>query len=250
MADPTDPTIKRDDFINYYQTYTTSMLGVDSFQDKMLTRIGTIFDDANIGTEQKGIALTELAVQTAVQYNKDAIQAALDTIRLEPEFELKAAQRDLVVRQTQGYDDNLKVKIMETQGSLASFAVNANSDSAQDAINDLKAKMTDLDDRVTSVGAGNNCPVPTPITPVPANFTTTAITDTTIDLVFDAVVNATLYKIYKDGSLIATQSGVTYQDTGLTAETKYAYNVKASINGIESDLSLTLAVTTDATPVP
>jgi len=39
--------------------------------------------------------------------------------------ELLEAQKHLVDRQTQGYDDNLLVKAAEFQGGLASFAVNS-----------------------------------------------------------------------------------------------------------------------------
>lgn len=47
------------------------------------------------------------------------------------------AQTGLVNRQTTGYSDNLYVKAGEFQGSLASFAVNSGSDSAQSAINEF-----------------------------------------------------------------------------------------------------------------
>lgn len=69
--------------------------------------------------------------------------------------------------------------------------------------------------------------IATPITLVPTNFVATTITDTTISLSWTAVNNATSYLVYKDGVLASTSGNVTYNDTGLTANTKYAYTVKA-----------------------
>lgn len=243
----TEPVDRIDEFVDNYNKITSAMLGADSFQKKMIENINDIFDSAGISTEQKGVALTELSSQTSVQYNKDAVSSALEVIKLAPDFELKAIQRDLVARQIKGFDDNLKVKIMETQGSLASFAVNANSDNAQNTINDLKEKMSEIDSRVAPINPGDNCPVPTPITPVPSDFLALSITDTSIELSFNVVQNATLYLIYRDGVLISQSSQIGFTDSALTPSTKYAYNIKASVNGILSDFSSTLIVSTTAT---
>lgn len=58
------------------------------------------------------------------------------------------AQTGLVVRQTTGYGDNILVKAGEFQGSLASFAVNSNSDDAQGAIDEFLATINQMKGRV------------------------------------------------------------------------------------------------------
>ena len=240
-----EPISRIDNFTDYYETITTKMLGETGSQKKAIDLIQSTFENLELTSEDKGKILTEIAVQTTVSFNKDAKDAALELIKMEPDFELKQAQRDFAIRQIQGYDDNLLLKIVEEQGGLASFAVNAVSDSAQTTINDLKAKMAAVEGRVQPLSNGTIV-VTTPITPVPTNFVATAITDTTISLSWSAVVNATSYLVYKDGVLASTSGNVTYNDTGLTANTKYAYTVKASIDGIKSDHTNALVIKTSA----
>lgn len=239
---------KKDEFITNYNDISVAMLGETSFQKVMLSNIAEVFNAADIGTEQKGVALTELAVQTAISYNKDAIQSALDVIRLAPDFDLKESQKALVDRQIQGYDDNLLIKVAEQQGGLASFAVNANSDSAQSTINDLKSKLLAIEERVLDLDGNASCPAITPVTPQPTGLIATSVTDTSISIEWNEVVGATLYKVYKDGLLVATSGSVLFNDTGLDELTKYSYAVKASIDGIESDYTSSLVVQTIATP--
>ena len=239
-----EPVSRIDDFTNYYEKCIVKMVGDNSAQSKALEQIAKMFDDMGISSEQKGQAMTELAVQMAVQFNKDATGAALDLIRMEPEFELKTAQRDFTLRQIQGYDDNLLLKIVEEQGGLASFAVNAGSDSAQTTINDLKAKMTAVEARVQPLDGGSSCPTPTPVTPIPTSLTATIITSNSITIAWNAVVGATSYLVYKDGLLAATSGSLSFTSNDLDSETKYAFSVKASIDGVLSDHTNALVVTT------
>lgn len=231
----TEPISRIDDFTEYYAKIVVKMLGAEGTQFKSLDAITKVFINNGISSEIYGQALVEVAVQTAVQFNKDATSTALEIIRLEPEFELKAAQRDLTVRQTQGFDDNLLIKNVEKQGELAAFAVNANSASAQTTINDLKTLMAELSSRVVPLGTGDSCPAITPITAIPQSLVATLITDTSITIGWNPVSGATSYLVYKDGILAATSGAVSFIDTGLTPNTKYSYSVKASINGVESN---------------
>ena len=238
---------KIDEFITNYGKITTSMLGKDSFQKQMIQNIVSIFDDAGISSEQKGIALTELATQTAIQYNKDAVSSSIEVLRLNPEFELKQAQKDLITRQIQGFDDNMLLKITEHQANLASFAVNANSTSAQSTINDLKTKMGNVESRVQPLDNENPIDI-TPVTPAPQTLVPVIISDTSIRIEFSEVPDSTLYLVYLDGTLVSTQGSLYYIAEGLTPETKYSFAVKASIDGIVSDFTNSLVVKTIATP--
>lgn len=241
-----EPVKRIDTFTDYYEKAIVKMVGQEGAQNKAIELITKTFEDLELTSEQKGTILAEIAVQTTVSFNKDATNAALELIKLEPEFELKAANRDLVVRQTQGYDDNMLLKLVEEQGGLASFAVNAGSDTAQSTINEFKTKMSLVQARVKEIDGSFNCPLPTPITPIPTNFISTEITNSSISLAWNAVVDATSYLLYKDGILISTSGALVYIDTELNAETKYAYTVKASINGILSDHTNALVIKTSA----
>lgn len=239
----TDVDNKIDEFITNYNKITTAMLGKDSFQIAMIKAINDIFNDAGISSEQKGTALTELSVQTAVSYNKDAVSSALDVIRLAPEFATKEAQVALTMRQVQGFDDNMLLKIVENQAGLAQFAVNANSNSAQSTINELKTKMANVESRVKQLDDENPIKV-TPVTPSPLNVITTNIDANSITIEFTEVENATLYLVYQDGVLVATQGVLSYTAEGLSPKTKYSFSIKASIDGIESNYTNSLVVQT------
>lgn len=239
----TDVENKIDEFITNYNKITTAMLGKDSFQIAMIKAINDIFNDAGISSEQKGTALTELSVQTAVSYNKDAVSSALDVIRLAPEFATKEAQVALTMRQVQGFDDNMLLKIVENQAGLAQFAVNANSNSAQSTINELKTKMGNVESRVKKLDDENPIKV-TPVTPSPLNVIATNIDANSITIEFTEVQNATLYLVYQDGVLVATQGVLSYTAEGLSPKTKYSFSIKASIDGIESNYTNSLVVQT------
>jgi chitodextrinase len=65
---------------------------------------------------------------------------------------------------------------------------------------------------------------------IPQNLRTTAQTDSTITLSWDAAtdnVGVTGYDLYRGSTLITTTSGLTYTDTGLNVQTGYTYKVRA-----------------------
>ena len=77
----------------------------------------------------------------------------------------------------------------------------------------------------------------------PANLRMTARTRTTISLAWDAVSGAEGYRLYRNGVQIYNGTAVSYIDTGLSAETTYAYAVEAFNSGGAST-SVTLEATT------
>ncbi|MEP1490170.1 MAG: fibronectin type III domain-containing protein [Algibacter sp.] len=91
--------------------------------------------------------------------------------------------------------------------------------------------------------------------PSKPTLSTTAQTDTTIDLSWTAAtdnIGVTGYEIYKDGVLEATLGNVlNYQVTGLTATTVHEFTVRASdASGNKSIDSNILNITTNSTPIP
>lgn len=89
-----------------------------------------------------------------------------------------------------------------------------------------------------AVAAGTTPPSSAPV------LSLSSYTDTTIDVSCTSVPGATGYKFYKDGSLVATQAGTTYQYTGLTSNTAYALTCKAYNGAGDSSASNTVNQTT------
>ena len=86
--------------------------------------------------------------------------------------------------------------------------------------------------------------------PIAPTLSSTAQTDTTVDLSWTAATDdtaVTSYKVYKDAALETTLGNVlSYQVTGLTAATAYNFTVTAlDAAGNESVVSNTLAITTN-----
>ena len=94
--------------------------------------------------------------------------------------------------------------------------------------------------------------------PVPTGLESTAQGSNTIDLIWNASVDAqgganefvsgtANYKLYRDGGLVVTQAGLSFNDTGLQSETQYAYTVSAvDAEGNESAQSTAVNVSTTA----
>ena len=83
----------------------------------------------------------------------------------------------------------------------------------------------------------------------PANLSASNITETSVDLSWNAStdnVGVTEYEVYQDGALLGTVTGTTATVNGLTSETTYAFYVIAKDTaGNSSAASNTLNVTTD-----
>ena len=86
----------------------------------------------------------------------------------------------------------------------------------------------------------------------PVDLLTTAVTDSTVTLSWSAAsdnVGVTAYRIYRDGSLLATSAALSFGDSGLQPSTSYLYSVTAlDASGNESPSS-EIQVTTTAAPV-
>lgn len=99
----------------------------------------------------------------------------------------------------------------------------------------------------------SNGPDVTPPT-TPTNLVATAVSTSQINLSWDASSDAfgvIAYHVFRDSIFIATSTGITYSDTGLTASTLYAYTVTAfdpSYN--ESAHSATSSATTFSVTPP
>jgi fibronectin type 3 domain-containing protein len=82
----------------------------------------------------------------------------------------------------------------------------------------------------------------------PAGLTATG-GNTQVSLSWTASANATGYRVYRGATLVATQAGTTFLDTGLTNGTAYSYTVVAT-NGSASSPASTAVNATPMAPAP
>jgi chitodextrinase len=83
---------------------------------------------------------------------------------------------------------------------------------------------------VVSGGSTTPPPADTSAPSVPSNLRVTATTSSTIDLAWNAStdnVGVTGYRLFRNGTLIASPSGLSYQDKSLNASTTYSYSIRA-----------------------
>ena len=100
--------------------------------------------------------------------------------------------------------------------------------------------------------ATTKAPADTTAPSVPAGLSASATSATQINLVWTAAtdnVGVTGYKIYRNGTYLATSTATSYTNTGLTASTSYSYKVSAiDAAGNESGQSVAATATTQALP--
>ncbi|MCH9712827.1 MAG: fibronectin type III domain-containing protein [Proteobacteria bacterium] len=236
------------EYVERYKSLSTEFLNKGAIFDTQLEKMKDTFDDWGMTAEQLAEATTQMFIQVTLQYNKDAITAVNSLMRQEADEPTKDAQVELTLRQKQGYDDNLLVKSAEYVSGLTSFAVNSGSSTAEKAIEELNSRIKLMDNRVIPLDEENNCPLPIPITPIPANLGVQAQTDTTITVSWSTVLNATSYELFLDGISITTTGQSIQIIDSLSPDTKYSFNVKATVDGIESSLSPTVVGATNASP--
>ncbi|MFC0525782.1 fibronectin type III domain-containing protein [Pontibacillus salicampi] len=82
----------------------------------------------------------------------------------------------------------------------------------------------------------------------PSNITASNVTDTSLNLTWDAVSydeGIQHYEIYRDGAFVDTRVGTSFADSGLTADTTFSYQVRTvGSNNVKSALSAPVEVTT------
>ena len=156
----------------YLGSIITKITDKDSFTEKQEKELSEMFNDFSFTNEQIGQVkaqtngaqtqfINQYATAGAIELIKEERQQALidaQILKINAEIALVEAQTAqavkpgqlidaqpaLIERQSDGYDDNLIVKAAEFEGGLASFAVNADSLSAQDAIDKFNATILQI----------------------------------------------------------------------------------------------------------
>ena len=80
--------------------------------------------------------------------------------------------------------------------------------------------------------------------PAPGNVVATAAGANTVNIKWDAVVNAQSYNVYRNDVCIAATSALSYTDSGLSSDTEYSYSVAAVYNGKEYERSAVVSAVT------
>ncbi len=109
----------------------------------------------------------------------------------------------------------------------------------------LAAKVgSNLSSPVTLTQTTTNYPAPS----APAN-PTGSVTATSVTLNWEAVPGATSYTVKRNGAVVYTGSANTFTDSSLSPATTYNYEIIAYNNGVPSNTTTTVTMTT-AVPVP
>jgi hypothetical protein len=102
--------------------------------------------------------------------------------------------------------------------------------------------------QIAAFKASSGTPSDTVAPSVPGSLVASAASSSQVDLSWNAStdnVGVTGYKLYRNGSFIATATGTSYSDTGLAAATTYTYQVSAiDAAGNESGKSNSVSATT------
>ncbi len=110
----------------------------------------------------------------------------------------------------------------------------------------LKTELNHVEFTIVDDGSGEQLD---PAPAAPANLTATALSDTKIQLAWNASENASSYTVYSGDNVVASNlTATTYTVEGLTAETNYCYTVTA-VKDQESEKSNEACATTEAAAV-
>ena len=135
-------------YLQYFKSISKEMMSETSPFAVMTAKVIEQFNSLGLTNEEKAKALVSIYAQETASVNAEASKAALVLLDQDRKDALVDAQIETEERKKQGYDDNVLIEILKAQGGLASFAVNANSDTAQETIDDLHAIMDTIEDRV------------------------------------------------------------------------------------------------------
>jgi len=135
-------------YLQYFKSISKEMMSDTSPFAVMTAKVIEQFNSLGLTNEEKAKALVSIYAQETASINAEASKASLTLLDQDRKNALVDKQIETEERKKQGYDDNVLIEIMKAQGGLASFAVNANSDTAQDTIDDLHVIMDTVEDRV------------------------------------------------------------------------------------------------------
>ena len=147
-----------------------------------------------------------------------------------------------------GYSSTWTPSATSWQQLTTSFTTGASTTSVEIFLHGWYGQGTYYADDVSLIGPGGQTQVP----PVPTGLAVSGTTSNSASLSWSASSGATGYNVYRGGTKVASVTGTTYTDTGLTAATSYTYTVSATNTAGESAQSAAVTATTSSggTSVP
>ena len=142
-----------------------------------------------------------------------------------------------------GYSSTWTPSATSYQQLSTSFTTGASTTSVQIYLHGWYGQGTYYADDVSLVGPGGQTQVP----PVPSGLSVTGTTSSSVSLSWSASSGATGYNVYRGGSKVASVTGTSYTDSGLSASTTYSYAVSATNSAGESAKSSAVSATTSGT---
>ena len=141
-----------------------------------------------------------------------------------------------------GYSSTWTPSAGSWQQLSTSFTTGASTTSVQIYLHGWYAQGAYYADDVSLVGPGGTAQVPS----APTGLAVTGTTSSSVSLAWNGSSGATGYNVYRGGSKIASVTGTTYTDSGLTAATTYSYAVSATNSAGESARSPAVSATTSS----
>jgi len=149
-------SFNKDEYIVVYKALTEQMLSANGLFERVLNKFKEDFDTGGLTNEQSALAKSQLYASVYQTIESEAgknsisiLKSGADEASVLENINLTKAKKALVDRERRGFDDNLRIKKAEYNGNVASFAINANSDSAQSA-------LTRFDSSIEAITAGNS----------------------------------------------------------------------------------------------
>jgi chitinase len=125
-----------------------------------------------------------------------------------------------------------------------SFTTSASTTSVVIYLHGWYAQGTYYADDVSLTGPGGSVTVP----PTPTGLNVTGASSVSASIAWNTSSGATGYNVYRGGSRIASVTGTSFNNTGLSPSTTYSYTVTATNSAGESAQSGAVSVTTAGTP--
>ena len=139
------------EFLTTHGLLVTDALKVDGLFEKMLIKFNKEFTSGGFTNEQIAMARSQFFASVYQTIESQTSANTLEILKSGIDEELKIqdilaakAKVKLIDRERYGFDDNLKIKQAEFNGSVASFSINVDSTSKQDAIDRFNASIASI----------------------------------------------------------------------------------------------------------
>lgn len=137
------------------ENFTTTMdsvadkiTGDGSIYGKTLLTLNDLYTIMGMSARERNSAITEVSAQLAVSSTNAAISAAVEMAKSSDMIDAQVAteqeRKNLVIRQTKGFDDKLLVEALKAMRAVASMEATSGT-VTESVLTDLKAKIIQVE---------------------------------------------------------------------------------------------------------